>query len=126
MNFKKWVLIVIPLLIVLLLSISFNKKMLMDYQFYDFDQINVSNETILMEGGVVGASGIGFDGFDYSIEQDAIFLKIYQQSLFPSKPLDGHIQIKLDGDFSTIKAIYLVQAKVEPIKIWPQKESLQS
>lgn len=121
MNPKKVFIIVSAIvMIILLLSISFHKPILY-YETYTLHSIDVSSESILIEG-VIFSSGNSVDGFDYSIENDTVYLTIYQQSIFSSEALNGKINIKLDGDFSNIIAIYLNQAKGEPIKVWPLNE----
>lgn len=103
----------------------FSRKLLL-YENYELSQINVSNDSIQISGGFGGASGIGYDSYDYTIKDDNLYLKIYQQSIFSSKPMNGKIEIKIDGDFTKLKGIYVVQSKGESINIWSSVAFSQS
>ena len=119
MEAKRILLLLIPFVIaILLVGRLFNQKLPMPYENYTLEQIDVSDEVIIIEGGFGGASGIGYDGCDYIIKDDSLYLKLYQQSLFSREELNGTINIKLVDDFSNIRNIYLLQPEGEPIRIW--------
>lgn len=122
MDVKKFLLIIVlitfSLVVIFLLLHCVREKQILYYQSYSLNKIDVTDNYIIIEGGFAGASGIGQDCFDYSVDNDSIYLSIYQQNQFSSKPLNGSIDIKLTGDFSNIKYIYLNQPKGEPINIW--------
>lgn len=116
---KKIIIIVLSIAIIIFTITLSSRPGILYYQSYILSQIDVSGDSIQIIGGIVGPSGIGQDGYDYSIKEDNLYLKIYQQSVFSSKRLNGSIEIKIDGDFTKLKGIYLVQPEGEPINIWP-------
>lgn len=95
----------------------FNRKVL-DFSSYTLNQIDVRSDSISIVGDVGGASGLGQDGYTYFIQNNKLYIKIYQQSMFPSKPLNGRIQIRLDGDFAQLTDIYIFQPKNRSVNIW--------
>ena len=122
MRLKPLLLIVIPVTIIAILAvIAFNiyfGQSLLYFDSYILDSIAFSDKAILIEGGFVGSSGIGYEGFDYYIEHENLYLKLYRQSFSAPPPLTGSINIELNGDFSKLEGIYLVQPKGVPINIW--------
>jgi|GEM_PF-5583092 len=122
MSVKRFVILIASLIALVALFIYFGfvfHRPILDYHSYTVSNIEVSADTIDMVCTVGGASGIGFNGYDYDIKEGYLYLTIYQQSLASSIPLNGRLQIQLDGDLTTLKGIYLVQPKGDPINIWP-------
>lgn len=124
MTLQSLVFIVIPTTAIVILSISLlimvlSAKTILKYKKYTLHRVDVRDDSVLIEGNLADAGGLGLDSYDYYLIGNEIYLRIYQQGLLSFKPRHKTINIKLDGDFSQLNGIYLVQSKEDPVNIWP-------
>lgn len=69
-------------------------------------KISVSDTQIQFSGDFVLESTKVYKSYSYRIEGSKMYIKIHE-TLLSASHKDGHFDIKIDGDFSTITAVYL-------------------
>ena len=107
-----------------LLHLRFAKPLFL-HEACGLTSIQVTENSIRIEGNLNGASAVGCAGFDYAVENNNLYLKIYQQPLLTKEPLHGSIDIQIDGDFSKLENIYLRQPLGHAaVIIWQRDKSL--
>jgi hypothetical protein len=117
----KFIKIGIPILILLLIGGIFLFNIIipkpMVTQYIVTESIKVADNKIQLTGTTSSSAAL-YEKYTYKLENEKLYIKLYY-STFSFKSKTGNFNITLNGDYKTLKAVYLQGSSKDDVKcIW--------
>jgi len=110
------VLVIIAIIIGGIIMKMFAVGNVMDVNRISMIRVDVEKDQIKVEGRFLQDSALAFKGYDYRIDNDNIYIKVYSTVVSPIHKY-GIVDITINGDFLNIKNIYF-EDSAHKLQIW--------